>query len=272
MANTFNLPSLFHPQQADCIGIAHRGASAYFPENTMVAFEAAREMGAGMIELDVMLTQDGIPAIFHDAELDIHTNGTGFFNDYTLNELKKLDAGSSFSAEFAGETIPSLEEVLAFASGEIALNIEIKTEAVTDKVSGGIEEKCLKLVSKYNLENHVLFSSFDYRAAAHLKELNENIPVALLYDRSQFGRKLPHEVIHQYGADAFNCSYNQLTRKRLKDVRKHQIPTFVYTVNSERKMKKLLEIGVNGIFTDRPDVLNRVIQQVSDGTLPDKTG
>lgn len=251
----FSLPALYNDNGDDFIVIAHRGASAYYPENTMAAFKAAFEMDAEMIELDVMITKDGVPVVFHDRTLNKKTNGTGPVKNYRLDQLKELDAGSWFDKKFAGEPIPTLEEVLEFAAGKIALNIEIKTEAVTDELYEGLEEKSLKLVRKYGMENHVIFSSFDYRAVEHLKKLDPEISVALLYNKKSSEKMLPSELVEKYGVDAFNCSYEQLNKKRLKNLKEHGIPAFIYTVNKKRVMRKLLNKGVQGIFTDKPDLL-----------------
>lgn len=244
--------------------IAHRGASAYYPENTMAAFRAAADMKAGMIELDIQLSRDNVPVVFHDAVLDSHTDGTGELSAQTLAELKKLDAGSWMNPAFEGERIPTLEEVLGFATGTIALNIEIKTEAVTDTAENGVEQKCLSLVKEYGMEKHVLFSSFDYRAIRHLKELDPDMPVALLYERKQAGARLPSRLLDDYKADAFNCNYYQLNRKRLADIRTHDIPVFIYTVDNPTRMRKLINKGVTGIFTNKPDVLAGIVESLSD--------
>lgn len=254
-----SLPALYNDNGDDFVVIAHRGASAYYPENTMAAFEGALEMGSEMIELDVMMTKDRVPVVFHDASLNKHTDGKGPLKNLTLAELKKLDAGSWFHEKFRGERIPTLDEVLEFAAGKIALNIEIKTEAVTDELRDGVEEKSLRLVKKYGMENHVLFSSFDYRTIRHLKELDPDISAALLYNKRRSGRLMPSELIKKYEADAFNCNYFQLNKKRHSDLKSHGIPTFIYTVDKRTRMKKLLEMGVQGIFTNKPDVLIDVV-------------
>jgi len=256
----YKLPELYQDNGDGFVVIAHRGASAYYPENTMAAFRGAVEMDAEMIELDVMLSKDGIPVVFHDATLDDHTDGTGRLGDYTLKQLQELDAGSWFDSAYAGEKIPTLEEVLAFASGKIALNIEIKTEAVSDEIQGGVEEKSLELVKKYGMEKHVLFSSFDYRSIAHLKALDPDMPAAILYEKSQSAKMLPSELLSRYKADAFNCSYRELNTKRFRDIRKNNVPVFVYTVDKPSQMRKLLRMNVSGIFTNKPDVLWEVLE------------
>lgn len=255
----YKLPELYRDNGDGFIVIAHRGASAYYPENTMAAFKGALEMEAEMIELDVMLSKDGVPVVFHDATLEDHSTGSGRLADYTLSQLQELDAGSWFDSSFAGQKIPTLEEVLAFASGKIALNIEIKTEAVSDEVMGGVEEKSLELVKKYNMEDYVLFSSFDYRAIAHLKALDPDMPAAILYEKSQSEKLLPSELLAKYQADAFNCSYRELNTRRFKDIRENNIPVFIYTVDKPSKMRKLLRMNVSGIFTNKPDVLWNVL-------------
>lgn len=257
----FMLPSLYQDNNDGFVVIAHRGASAYYPENTMAAFKGAVEMDAEMIELDVMMSKDGVPVVFHDASLDAHTDGKGALSEYTLEALKKLDAGSWFSKKYQGEKIPTLDEVLAYASGKIAVNIEIKTEAVDDSLRGGVEEKSLKLVRKYNMEDYVLFSSFDYRAVSHLKELAPGIPVAILYEEKQAGDLLPSELVAKYNADAFNCSSRQLSKKRIRDIHEHNIPVFVYTVDRKKRMEALIQKGVTGIFTNKPDLLWDVLRE-----------
>lgn len=260
MPREYRLPSLFNDDEDDFFIIAHRGASFYYPENTMAAFKGAVAMNAEMIELDVMLSRDGVPVVFHDEKLRAHTNGRGFVKYHTLKELQQLDAGSWYDKCFADQRIPTLEEVLDFASGTIALNLEIKKEAVTDRREEGVAEKCLELARKYDMEAHILFSSFDYRAIRHLREMDAEISVALLYNPRQSKRKLPHELIEEYEADAFNCSYWQFNRKRVASLRKHAIPSFVYTVDTESRMRKLIAAGVNGIFTNRPDLLRQVVE------------
>ncbi|MDD5476376.1 MAG: glycerophosphodiester phosphodiesterase family protein [Syntrophales bacterium] len=239
--------------------IAHRGASASHPENTLAAFEAAIGMGADMIELDVQLSRDGEVIVFHDETLSRCTDGRGWPASHTLSELKKLDAGSWFSEEFRGETIPTLEEAMSLCRGKIAVNIEIKSEAVTDDAGGGIEEKCLRIVDRSGMVRHVVFSSFDTRALRNLREIDGSAAVAVLYDKKTQAGMLPSEIVAMLGADSFNCSHRELGKKWLADLRKNGISLNVYTVNDEISMRRLLESGVEGIFTNRPDVLKKVI-------------
>lgn len=257
------LPVKLYQDDGDAfVIIAHRGASAYHPENTMSAFRSAVEMGAEMIELDILLSKDGVPVVIHDETLERTTNRIGKAADFDLKDLLTLDAGSWFSEKHTGEPIPTLEEVLEFAKGRIALNIEIKTEAVTDNTLGGIEEKALELVKKHGMQNHVLFSSFDYRALTHLRELDVDIPTALLYEKDQSAGRTPHELVQAYDTNAFNCSRGQFTEKWAKEANEHDFPVFIYTVNKPNHMRKMIERGASGIFSDKPDVLKQVVDNL----------
>lgn len=241
--------------------IAHRGASAYFPENTLPAFEAAIAMGADMIELDVQLTSDKEVIVFHDEKISRCTDGRGRIADYTLAQLKILDAGIRLDKKFKGTRIPALAEVLDFCKNRIAVNIEIKTEAVSNMFFGGIEEKCLRIVERCGMRDHVVFSSFDPRAIMHLKQIDGAVPVAALFEKKHYRSRLPSEVVASVGADAFNCSVSELGKKWLEDLKANHIPVHVYTVDDAKKMKQLMDVGVNGIFTNKPDVLKKALTE-----------
>lgn len=201
-----------------CTVIAHRGASACYPENTIPAFEAAVELGAHMIELDVQLSRDGEVVVSHDETLARCTDGRGTVAGRSLAELKWLDAGSWFGKDFEGTKIPTLEEVLSLCRGRIAVNVEIKTEAVTDRVAGGIEEKCLDLVAARGMGSQVVFSSFDPRALRHLRHIDGTAAIAVLYDKKACPSRLPSEIVTLFAADFFNCSCRELDRKRWADL------------------------------------------------------
>jgi glycerophosphoryl diester phosphodiesterase len=242
--------------------IAHRGASAYYPENTMSAFKAAVDMKADMIELDVLLSKDNIPVVFHDERLDEKTNGSGLVCDHTLSDLKKHDAGSWFDTKFKNERIPTLREVLEFSRNRILVNIEIKPEVVTEKEESGIVELVLNLVEELGMEEVVMISSFDYRVLERLSKRETNIKSALLYERVQSHGREPSRLAKDYNIDAFNCSYHQLIDNWVSQLKNNKIPFFIYTINDELTMKSLIQVGAKGIFTDKPDVLNKVVEEV----------
>jgi glycerophosphoryl diester phosphodiesterase len=242
--------------------IAHRGASAYFPENTIPAFKGAIALGADMVEFDVQLTSDKEVVVFHDEKISRCTDGRGKITDHTLAKLKKLDAGSWYDKKFQNTRIPSLAEALSVCKNKIAANIEIKTEAVSKMFFGGIEEKCLKIVEQAGMRKHVVFSSFDPRAIMHLKQIDNAVTVAVLFEKKRYGSKLPSDIIESLGADAFNCSNAEFNRKWLANVKLNNIPVNIYTVNDVKNMKRFLKIGVSGIFTNKPDILKRVVADI----------
>ncbi len=244
--------------------IAHRGASAYYPENTLKSFQGAISMGADMIEFDVQLTRDGEVVVFHDEKLARCTNGKGRIADYPLAQLKKLDVGSWFGKEYQGAKIPILEEVLSLCRDKVAVNIEIKTEAVSENIRNGIEEKSLNIVETRGMREHVVFSSFDPRAITHLKEIDRTIAAAVLFEKEYYGSKLPSEIIELLGADAFNCFKNELSKKWLINLKANNIPVNIYTVNDRKNMHRFIELGVSGIFTNKPDILKAVLADIKE--------
>jgi glycerophosphoryl diester phosphodiesterase len=242
------------------LNIAHRGSNAAHPENTMPAFRAAVREQADMIELDVRLSKDGLPIVFHDPKLpNAPSSKKQYVKDYTLAELKTIAIGSAAKNGNGKATIPSLVDVLKFAKGQIPINIEIKTGAVTDHIKNGIEQKCLQLLEKYEMLGQVLFSSFDMRSIKHIKQLKSTIPTAVLYSKNVSGIGSPAQIVRQYNADAFHCTYHQLSKKWAQNLQANNIPVLVYTINRHSRMKKSIDLGVNGIFTDKPDVLADVL-------------
>ncbi|HPZ07042.1 MAG TPA: glycerophosphodiester phosphodiesterase family protein [Candidatus Eremiobacteraeota bacterium] len=156
--------------------IAHRGSSKLAPENTMASFKEAYKHGATAIELDTHRTKDGYLVIIHDDTLDRTTNGHGKVGDFTLKELKELDAGSWFGPEFKGEKIPTLEEVLQWAKGKVKVDIEVKNSSQYP----GIEKDILKLVEEKDLKDDVFITSFDKSVSENIKDMAPEIKTGLL--------------------------------------------------------------------------------------------
>lgn len=242
--------------------IAHRGASFTAPENTFAAFNKAVEMQADMIELDVQLSADGVPVVFHDEWLEDHTDGSGRIMNLELNAIKHLDAGSWFSPEFKGERIPTLDEVLKWAKNRILLNIEIKSESVSREPSGGVEEKVLDLVDKHEMHNQVLISSFNYTVLKRIERAGRGIQTAVLYNRYSPGGSNPVDLVRELGAAGFHCSREEIGDAWIGLLRKEKIPFLVYTVNYPPEMEALIKRGASGIFSDRPDLLQKAADRV----------
>ena len=241
--------------------IAHRGYSGIAPENTISAFKKAIEAGADMIELDIFLSKDGEIVVFHDKNLKRTTKTKGKVKDLLLWELKELDAGSWFKPEFTGERIPTLEEVLILTKGKIMVNIEIKADAINSyKKKGGIEEKLVKLIEKYDISSEVIISSYNLLALKRIKELNPNISTALLY-RFRI-KKLLLKIAGENLIDAFHPGKRFLNKKTLLTTKKDDFKINVYTINQKREMKKFIKIGVDGIITNYPDRLFELLREM----------
>ena len=235
--------------------IAHRGFSGAAPENTLAAFEKAIEVGADMFELDVLLSRDGRVVVIHDDTLDRTTDGEGKVAAFTLAEIKKLDAGSWFSAEFAGERIPTLEEALRLAKGRILVNVEIKTEAV----GHGVVAKALEIIDELDMKDTVVISSFNPTALAKARELDPDIRTASLFNTELQKGMSPEAVMAEVGSNGFNLSRRQVDAGIVATCHRLERPVAVYTVNEINEMERLIDLGVDAIFTDRPDRLLRVL-------------
>lgn len=244
--------------------IAHRGASKDAPENTLSAFALAIKQGADMIELDIRLSRDGQIVVFHDKLLARTSNGEGKLDQLTLAELKRLDAGSWFDAQqFAGETIPTLREVLELCAGHIMLNIEIKKDAIS-RTDDLVERRLVGLLEEYNMIAHTMVSSFNTLTLVRLKQLAPKLSTALLYGntvRTNLRPKIPiygyqaYQMVLRTRADSLNIRKNLVTRGFLKRSQETGVRIHPFTVDEPKLMKKLIRRKVNGIITNVPERL-----------------
>jgi len=241
------------------LNIAHRGASAAAPANTMAAFEKAIELGADGIEFDVHLSADGVPVVIHDFSVDATTDGSGRVSSLTLAQLEELDAGSYFAPAFTGERIPTLEKVLATVSDRLLLNVELKSMSLCDN---GLERAVITQVERHGLgnDNRVLFSSFNPFSLRRAKKIAPHIPVGLLYAidlplplrRAWLAPLAPHEARHPEHR-MVNARYMAWARQRNYQVN-------VWTTDDPGRMQRLIDLGVDSIITNVPDVLRDVIK------------
>src|SRR3984893_12915507 len=159
--------------------VGHRGAMGHRPENTFASFEYGLELGADWIELDVHLTRDGALAVIHDESVDRTTDGHGLVRDHTLAELKLLNAGAWFGPAYAGQSIPTLDVVLAWARQRgTVVDIEIKNAPI---YYAGIEEAVVKALEVARMSEQVIVISFDHTAVARVKSLDPRIATGVLY-------------------------------------------------------------------------------------------
>jgi glycerophosphoryl diester phosphodiesterase len=238
--------------------IAHRGFSGQAPENTLASFKKAIELGSDMIELDVRFSKDGQVVVVHDDTIDRTTNGRGKVSDYTLKELKQFDAGSWFLPQFSGEQIPTLKEVLELAKGRILVNIEIKNESLGQYAVTDLADRALREVKKAEMAEQVIFSSFYPSALARIKERDPRIWVALLYNRSW--NYLP-EITRGNPFSILNLRNSYLTKDKIAKIHREGMRVNVYTVNSEEEMEQFVGWGIDGIITNHPDRLIKILQK-----------
>lgn len=242
--------------------IAHRGASYYAPENTFPAFQKAVEMNADMIELDVTLSRDQIPVVFHDRKLHRTTNAKGEVQNYYERELKELDAGYWFGSEFEGTQIPCLDEILKWAYGKIALNIEIKKEAVTPEPKNGIVQLINELVTAYQMSEQVIISSFSAEALKRCRAISSEVPTAYLVSPYAWGTPNVYHHMKKMNAGGLNMKPGQMKKRLMNKLTKNHVPVWIYTVDDEEEMVNVIKKGATGIFTNRPDVLRKVVSDV----------
>lgn len=235
--------------------IAHRGASAIAPENTMAAFREALNMHAGGIELDVQLSRDGHPVIIHDEKINRTSNGKGYVKDFTLEQLKQLDFGGWFNTSFSNEKIPTLEEVLKLLEAwDGILNIELKNSVI---FYDGIEKKTLDMVKEYKMLDRVILSSFNHNSLAGVKKLEPCAKTGVLYMK---GLNEPWVYAKKLGAFAIHPLFYNITPKIMAGCKRHGIKVNTFTVDKPVHLAAIANAGVDGIITNVPDVAFDVLQ------------
>jgi len=238
--------------------IAHRGASAHAPENTLAAFRLAIDHRADGIELDAKLTADGKVVVIHDQTVARTTGARGVVREMTLAQLKTLDAGSFFSSAFTCEPIPTLEEVFIEVGSQVLINIEITNYT---SVWDALPDKIAELVIRYGLQESVFFSSFHPLNLVRIRRRLPETPAALLtivggfgkLFQGRLGRLLSPDILHPYFTDV---SPAMLAREHAFGRRVN-----VWTVNRPEDMRRLFNVGIDGIITDDPLLARRVMEE-----------
>ncbi len=235
---------------------AHRGFKQKYPENTLVAFQAAIDGGVPMIELDVTLSRDRKLIVIHDATLDRTTNGHGSVHDYTLEELKQLDAGSWFHPDFAGQRLPELAEVLELVDGRVITNIEIKSNAYeTHHPPDAIEKQVVELVNKKNLQDSILISSFDSNVLQQIS-LMKPPPQLALISRHPLKRNTL-EICKRLNTFSWHPDQQIVTPRQVTKLRAAGIRVFPYNVDTPEDCARMVGLKVDGVITDDPISVRR---------------
>lgn len=238
------------------LNYAHRGASGYYPENTMLAFQKAVEMGCEGIETDVQLTKDGVLVICHDELLDRTTNGKGLIAETNYGDIAKLDAAKLWGGKFKDVKVPTLEELLAYVKDKnIMINLELKNSIIDYK---NLEQLVIGMIYRYELKEKVIISSFNHYSILRCKAIDNTLKLGLLYDCCLYE---PGKYASELGVGAVHPSFYSLNEEVVKEIRSHNLMINTWTVNDEKYMHLLAKLGIDGIITNYPDRLKKVIQE-----------
>jgi len=238
---------------------AHRGASALAPENTLAAFLAAEAAGAGGLEFDVQLSRDGIPVVLHDATVDRTSDGRGPIAGFSLAELRQLDAGCWFGTAFAGENIPTLQEVLLWGSKRLRFNIEIKDSAAGQAV--------LDLSRRYR-QASIVVSSFDHELLRKLRRSAPQLPLAFLWEQQNWAAAV--ERAAACAAESFNPRYDCLSAELVAACHRRGLAVYAWTVDAVATLERCWQLGVDGVFCNDPRRVLAWLQNPNKGGRPIK--
>jgi glycerophosphoryl diester phosphodiesterase len=227
----------------------HRGAYSSAPENTLVAFQLAAQMGADGVELDIQLTKDGEIVVIHDETVDRTSNGQGWVKDFTLFEMKKLNFNKSGRTQPLFMEVPTLAEVLELLGPTgLMINIELKTGVIFYE---GIESRALQLVEKYNMADRVIWSSFNHYSVQKIKQLEPSSKTALLCGGEIW---VTGEQCEKVGVEALHPSVHMLRHPLLaEDCHKRGVLIRPWTVNNEDDLLLARDLGVDTVIVNRID-------------------
>lgn len=240
------------------LNFGHRGFSGKYPENTMLAFRKAVEVGADGIELDVHFSKDGELVIIHDELIDRTCDGTGYVRDYTLEELRKFDASAGFKGVYGKNEIPTLREYFEFVKpieGFIT-NIELKTGVYEYP---GIEKAVLDMVAEFDLEDRIIISSFNHYSVMRAKNLNPSIKCGFLeeswiLDFGAYTKARNIECIHP--------AHFTLTEETVGEMKANGIQINTWTVNKPEDVERLYKLNVDSVIGNFPDMAKEVIDKL----------
>ncbi len=233
--------------------IGHRGACGYAPENTLESIKTAADIGAAWVELDVKLTRDGVPIIFHDDELDRTTNGSGLVAQTDYADIQTLEAGSWFSDGFSGVIIPTLEEAVdVLLQHNLGLNLEIKPCPGREKET---TEAALDVLSQiWDDHDKLLISSFQHVSLEAARDVANDWARGLLIG----GDEMPEnwlELADYLDVQTINLGSRLVTEEICEAVMNEEYGLLVYTVNDPMEARRLQQWGVDCFFSDTPDVV-----------------
>lgn len=236
---------------------AHRGASGHAPENTLAAFKKAMAMGADGVECDLRESREGELVIFHDPTIKRLTGRSGRVVDLSLSELKQLEIGNWFAPDFAGQRIVTAAEMIASVPRPFLLNLEIKAAA---------PQKVVDLIREKGIADRVIVSSFDHILLKKVRTLHPTLPIGYLVDREPW-KKVVQEA-RRLEAISLNLPSKRVTPEQIEKAHHEGFKVYLYTVNEPAHMKKFIELGVDGFFTNYPDRLAALLSKTAEPAAP----
>lgn len=227
--------------------IGHRGAAGTHPENTMVSFQRAFEIGVDGIEFDVHRTLDGHLVVIHDPAVDRTTNGSGLVMAMTLEQLRLLDAGAWKGPQFAGQRVPTLQELVRATPPNVRLYLELKAGSVHYP---GIEQELVDLLKAEGALERTQISSFDHRALVRLKEIAPELPLGMLTSCNHVD---PVGMAREIGCEAIHPMWYWVTPDYVEAAHAAGLKVNVWTVDEPTAITMMKAAGVDGIISNFPE-------------------
>ena len=250
--------------------IAHRGSSGTAPENTLLAFRRAVESGADWLELDVRRTADDGLVVFHDRTLNRTTDGRGPLIRRTVEELRSLDTGRWFSHRYAGERMPTLSMVLEKIPSRVGINVEVKTDGDPHWRSR-TAQTLVEILRERGRGRPILVSSFNHRFLKQLHMIAPTVRIGVLAMPLRDAGLLPSYFVRTVGAATFVCSRASLRKRHVHDAHRHGMKVYVYGVNSARHLSRPRRFGVDGVITNYPALMLRLLGRAAHRSSLDIT-
>ena len=241
------------------IVFAHRGYSGNYPENTILAFKKALELNVSHIELDVHKSKDNQLVVIHDEDIENTFNGKGLIKDYTLSQLKSFTCKNPQFMKNLDCRIPTLREVFELISNT---NIKVNIEAKTDLIDYKLETDILNLIYEYNLSDRVLISSFNHECINTFKSLDNTIKYGCLYHPKKYILSKYKIIEHAKKLNLYSINISKwcVNKKIVNLAHENGLKVFVYTINTRKLIKKMIKCGVDGVFSDYPELINKIIK------------
>lgn len=231
---------------------AHRGAVGLAPENTIASFQKVlEETQARLIEIDVQLTKDLEVVVIHDSTVDRTTDGSGKVSDYTLSDLKELDAGSWFSEEFTGERIPTLQETLEWSKGKIWISIELKNIKDNKEL---LVEKTVEIINELGMQDEVQIISFNHRMLEAVRKFSKDIKTSAI---TPCALVKPSEYLKGFACHVLNGPGEYLTKELVDNLHDNGLLVNGGMVNDLDTWDHLESIGVDLMCTNIPEIISR---------------